>query len=456
MKLTDQIRHIESKIDVGSIKVHFHGRIFQVYPWLKVKLFYKLITGSESMAKADKAMLLRQVKSLFSGFLNWFKAYDIWAFSNNQERIAVDGQYYHKIFDSIEGIVDASILHIELQLFKTFKRKEIKSKHLVSKSFFLLQEEFISRLFLRDVKIENSALIQQICAELNVEVAPQKILKKVLSQYLVMKFWLKVFKKPKLVLLTVGYSNFGYILAFKEHKIPVIEFQHGVISQGHHGYYYHQALQTDNFPDSIALWGQEECDFISKNSQIPIPTVAAVGRSIIDLYGQDETLTQEPTRVCVVLQDLQLSNELLEVLIGLNHKLGQKFDFYLQTRRASEAYYNTLYTLPKNFHFYHGPIYENILQSAIHITVYSSSALESLALGTMNIFYDSSGRAQEIFHEKLAANPFCHFIKNQTDLLTFFNEVSIPPISEVKNASKNIYTTNASEHIKMLLDKYLN
>lgn len=456
MNLTDQIKHIETRIDVGAIKIAFRGRRVQVYPWLKAKLFYKLITGAESMASPNKAMLIRQLKSFFYGFFNWFKSYNVWVFSSSEERIKDGKFYFDKLFDVLHNFSELKILHIELQLFKKFPIGAVKSPHIVSKSFFLLQEEIVRRLLFRKIDIENHALLEQICSELNIDIDIQKQLKKVLSQYLVMKFWLRIFKTPKVVLMTVSYANFGYILAFKERKIPVIEMQHGVISEGHHGYLYASTLDPINFPDVISVWSQEEAQFMTTGTQIPIATVQATGRTIIDYYAQNTQFRQAQKRVCVSLQDLELSDLLLETLLQINDKIEHPLDFYIQTRRTNTSDYQSKFEFPENFYFFEGNIYENILQSAIHVTVYSSSALESLALGTSNVFFDPTGRAQEIFERKLGANPYCHFLSTQTELLNYFNKASLAPAAAVRDASQHLFEPDAIENLKALLYQNMN
>ncbi|MEY4571716.1 MAG: hypothetical protein RLZ10_927 [Bacteroidota bacterium] len=454
MKISDKIHEIETENDVSSLKVLFQGKTFQIYPWIKAKLFYKLTLGDESLAKKDQKMFFRQLSLFFYGFFNLFKKYDAWAFSNSEERIEIRGKYFDKIFDGFNEVANFKILLIELQLFKNFKRNKVYSKHIVSKAFFMFQEELISRIFIRKVHIENPHLLDTISTTMGVQVNSNQIIRKVLAQYSVMKFWLTILKNPKLVFVSVGYSNFGYILALKERKIPVIEMQHGVISEGHQAYNYLAELEKYNFPDAIAVWGEDENNFISKKSMIPINQVFAIGRPIIDFYANNAIQNSKIEKICVSLQDAGISDELIQVLLDINSLMPDKYQFYLQRRRTSENEYRKKFVFPPNFHFFKGNIYDNIIGSDIHITVYSTSALESLSLGKPNIFYDSSLKSKDVFFEKIGLNPYCFFINNEGDLTSLLENYSLPSIEAVRKESSRLCALNYKSNLEKLINTF--
>jgi len=454
MNVVNQIHELETSFDVASIQVKRGSKSFQIYPWIKAKLFYKQVVGKESLAQKNNRMLLKQLVSFFYGFSNLFKKYDAWAFSNADERISIEGKYYDKIYDGFNELKNFKCLLIELQLFKKYKRKDIHSKYIASKAFFMIQEEIYSRVFVGRVHIENKELINQISTQMNVDINAEKVVRKVLSQYRVMKFWLKMLPNPKVVFLTVGYANYGYILAFKERNIPVIEMQHGVVSEGHQGYNYQTKLDACNFPDALAVWGENEKDFITNKSLIPIDHVFILGRSVIDYYLKTAVQNNSINKICVSLQDGEISDRLIKLLLESNDLTGAKNQFYLQTRRTTELAYRSKFLFPENFIFFKGNIYENIAQSDVHITVYSTSGLESLSLGKPAIFVDFDGKAKEVFSNQLGDNPYCMYISKKEELVNLLDNYSVPRLEEVRKESAKICAINYKEKLESLINSY--
>ena len=281
MKVSQLIEEIESNPELAKLTVHFKGKNFQIYTWLKGRYFHKFVVGEESLATKNTRLLLQQIASFFYGFWNLFKRYDAWGFSNVQERVLVDGLYYDKLFDGFTDLKNHKILLFELQLFAKFPRRKLVSPYVVSKAFFMLQEEVYARLFLRRIKIENEALIHFLEEKTDVQIDANAVVKKYLAQYAIMRFWLKILKNPKLVFTTVAYTNFGYIYAFHERNIPVVELQHGVISSGHQAYSYAQSFEAVAFPDAVGTWGKNESDFLLNETLFPTKKVSALSRYVM-------------------------------------------------------------------------------------------------------------------------------------------------------------------------------
>ena len=72
---------------------------------------------------------------------------------------------------------------------------------------------------------------------------------------------------PDAVLLTVGYDTRRLLIrACNELSIPVIEYQHGIITPHHLGYSYPEKVQNITFADYLFTWGE----FWSENFESPI------------------------------------------------------------------------------------------------------------------------------------------------------------------------------------------
>jgi hypothetical protein len=92
------------------------------------------------------------------------------------------------------------------------------------------------------------------------EIILEKVLKR-MYKYILNKV------DPDAVLLTVGYDTRRLLIrACNELSIPVIEYQHGIITSHHLGYSYPKKVQNITFPDYLFTWGE----FWSENFEPPI------------------------------------------------------------------------------------------------------------------------------------------------------------------------------------------
>ena len=80
--------------------------------------------------------------------------------------------------------------------------------------------------------------------------------------------------RPKVVVVICSYGKEDFIEACKDKSIPVVELQHGIISQYHPGYSFQGNIKR-TFPDYLLTWG----DYWSTCTDFPIPydSVISVG-----------------------------------------------------------------------------------------------------------------------------------------------------------------------------------
>ncbi|MEY4604213.1 MAG: hypothetical protein RIT43_1505, partial [Bacteroidota bacterium] len=211
MTTRERIIDLESRLAVEDLTVRKFGKQFQVYPWLKGRLFHKIITGKETNQARNVRLYFTQLGSLFYGLKNIFGRYDIWAFSNSLERRLIDGKYTDKLFDYIGNNSGKRMLLIETRIVHFYPLKNVASRHVVSRSLLLLFEELYAKLFLRKVHVNNPSLLNEILASVDGGVDHALLIRKYIAQYRVMSLVLKLFPNPRLVLLSVGYTHFGYI-----------------------------------------------------------------------------------------------------------------------------------------------------------------------------------------------------------------------------------------------------
>ncbi|MFN5844866.1 MAG: hypothetical protein ACK46O_04050, partial [Flavobacteriia bacterium] len=159
MTTREKVDQLENRLNVTELKVKTFGQQFQVYPWLKGRLFYKMITGNETLQKRDLKLYWKQITSIFYGILNVFRRYDIWAFSTSLERRPIKGKQFDKLFDYVGNESGYKTLVIETRIFHYHPYRSIASRYAISRSFFLLFEEIYGRLFLRNTRVNDEALL---------------------------------------------------------------------------------------------------------------------------------------------------------------------------------------------------------------------------------------------------------------------------------------------------------
>jgi hypothetical protein len=458
LEVNHLVREIEN-LEIENIIVRKYNRNFQIYPWIKSRIFHKVIMGNEVLQEKNKSVFWSQFKSLSYGFFNLFKRYDVWVFTNSSERVLVDNKYWDKSFDFLAKESNLKWLTVELCLFKKYKRKSVASKHVISRSIFIFVEEFYTLLFLRRKPvIEGRKVLDQVQQKLQTTVDTDGIIKKYLAQYRVMKFFLRILPKPKFIFLTVSYANFGYIQAWKEAGIKVIEMQHGLIGEEHYGYFYGKKLNSIQFPDEICVFGDADVRFFQEFTKMPVQKATPLGRSIIDYFKIKASPNRLPIkRIVVSLQDSDWSIELLNFVLECDKIMSNKITWIIQTRRTSASEYQSKYDFPSNFEFSEVSVYEAISKTDAHLTIFSTTSIESLSIGKATFLYNYKNAAKDFLGSFLENNKHVYFCDSVEEFVK--NLENLPLISNEEIASSNDdnivngYLERSKEYLKKLLNE---
>ncbi|MFY7989900.1 MAG: hypothetical protein ACOVO3_04155 [Fluviicola sp.] len=454
MDIKDKIVAVE-QLPVETITTKRFRREFQIYPWIKSRIFHKVIMGSEVLQEKDSSVLRTQLRSLFYGFFSFFRKYDAWAFTNSSERVLLDGKQFDKLMDPITQAYPMRMLLVELQLFKQFKRKEVASKHVVSRAWIVFLEELYMRVFLRKVTFSGKPVLEEVEGILNDKVPVEPIIRKYLAQYRVMKGILWLLPKPKVVFLTVSYANFGYIRAWKEAGIHVVEMQHGLIGDGHYGYIYHKRFNPDQFPDSVLVFGERDQELFQSHSVFPA-RVMPVGRYMLDYFKEKAVPNITPVRTILVsLQDTHWSEVLLKFILEVDHLEPNRFNWVIQPRRTPESVYRQQFDLPQNMVFSQVNVYEAMGKADAHLTIFSTTAIESISIGKPTFLYNYDSASQTYLGQFLSSNPNAYFCDDAAAFLSACNKLVCKDKDEI-SASNNAniradYHENMSGFMKNLM-----
>ncbi len=411
------IQAIEA-LPVDQIRVIRKGKSVQIYPWIKVKLLYKLVMGQESLKEKDNTALMEQLKTLPMGFMNFFRRFDFWVLSNTSERILLDGKYVDKLFEELPMATGGKVLFWESQLFKRIRKKDSASQYVLSRAWIYILEEFIARFFMRSYRLEGEEIVQHIYEMVGDEVATASIVKKNLAQYRTMRFYLRFMPHPKKVFLSVSYSNFGVIRALKEKGIEVIEMQHGLIGNEHIAYNYVARLESQQFPDTMVTFGLKDQRFFETQTNFPVAKIVPVGRSILDYYFEKSFENNGSIqRILVSLQDAEWSFHLLDFVLACNALMDQQIEWIIQTRRTPKETYLNRYEFPENIRFSEVSVYEAMTLSDAHLTIYSTTAIESLSLGKPVFCYNFQNNARKHLGPFIGENENAYFCDSPEEWL---------------------------------------
>lgn len=410
--------------------------------------------GTEVLQEKDISVFISQLKSIFYGFFNFFRRYDAWAFTNSSERTLVDGKYKDRLFDPIGETGKLKLLIVELRLFQKYSRRNVASKYVVSRSFLLFIEEFYLRIFLRKVDLEGNEVLKEIEKELGISVNEKQIIRKYLAQYRVMQLLLKIAPNPKVVFLSVSYANFGYIQAWKERGIKVVEFQHGLIGSQHSGYLYYKKMNSIQFPDDIVVFGENEMRFFDNKTAVPITKAVPIGRYIIDYYSKKSRENSEKVKtVSVALQDSEWSFALLDFVFECNKATNGSINWLIQTRRTPITVYKEKYDFPANMQFHELTIYDAIGKTDVHLTIFSTTSVEALSLGKPCLLYDFEKNATNHLHSMIGNNKFVHFLNNANEFVSYIENYSSTSLSDVARSNIDNINSDYSENLNVYLTK---
>jgi len=453
LDIKSKIAQVEN-LHIEEIKVQRFGKSFEVYPWIKSRIFHKVMMGNEVLQEKTSSVFKEQIRSLFYGFFSFFRKYDAWAFTNSSERVLLDGKYLDKVMDPLTIARPIKLLVVELQLFKRYKRSEVTSKKVVSRAWIVFLEEFYMRLFLRKITVEGQTVIAEMEKCLNTSVEVNSIARKYLAQYRIMKFLLWLLPKPKVVFHTVSYANFGYIRAWKEAGIRVVEMQHGLIGDGHYGYVYHKALNENQFPDDILVFGEQDKKFFEEQTRIPIKKAIPVGRYILDYYKRNAVPNKVPVKnILVSLQDSEWSNAMLDFVLEIDKREPGKFNWIIQPRRTPETVYREQYIFPENFVFSDSSVYKAIGKADAHITIFSTTAIESLSIGKPTFLYDFENAGSTYLGQFLASNPNAYFCATVDSFIETCDQLKLAGLDEIAESNSSNISSDYLQKISAYIDE---
>lgn len=426
--MKEEFVDIEENFPVEEV---YYGS-YQAWPILR-NIYANESTKNIFFAKSKKiTQFLKRVKTAFYGFKSFFRRYEVMVIApSGLRRLYPDGLYHCKSFETIIQILGPErCLYVESPNAGHFSKKKIPTKNIVSRNFLniILNFLFCVRFFVRKT-FRNKKVFQDIQKKYNLSINDEKILK----QFIIAKWFYKIFFRlygVKHIFINYYCSYFAETSAAKELGITVTEVQHGVIGRFHSAYCHRKTFDKYAFPNFLLSFGSFDKTCLEKDFVNFYDRIEPVGSEYIDVMKKQpyrKDLFSEYHKKIVISCQEAVNPELAVFFKEVAKK--DPSTLYLFSLRGHDRKFYEPYNFTENIKLIEDvSIYELIKISDIHVTCYSTTAFESLALGTPNILVDIKGLGKTFFEK-------CDFNKNIYSRLAFAPDEFLKIVDEYE--SKN-------------------
>jgi len=393
----NSLQNIEKKYPVGYIKYKNEN----IWGFLRLKYYWNMLEPITSVKKEKKkeSFFKKIIKNSFYGFRHWFNNYDYIFFSDTQERTLIAGQYIDKSFEFIIDSLDQDkCLYVDLPNPKHFKQSSIPTKHIVSRRLIDLFISIAIKITKR--KRIDLTLLDRINEENNININYKKIIHSFEISVLVYSLLLRIYK-PKAIFISCYYCNQAVIKAANNLNILTIESQHGIIDKSHDAYYPNVAVDKSFFPDILLTFGVYDKNLISQNPFNPFDTIIPIGRYNLELLSKSSIardlllLTRKYIKIVSISTQYTIEDELARFVKKLA-LMDPNIGFIFSLRHYEKEYY-CKYQMPSNVYLFKDEYncYDILRCSDIHMTCYSSCALEALFFNKPVCLVDINGLASK-------------------------------------------------------------
>lgn len=413
------IKEIEQKFDVMSIK----WKGVSVWPFLRLYLKESITTQRENKASSSNIKLV--LKCLFAyNPIRSFRRHDVWAFTACDRRKLIGEKKVHRISGEFAA-ENCLMIEKPLKGIGHYSRNEIEEKDIISEAWLLMifhAIEILSRWI--DPKLENEDLLKHILSENNLKFNYLRYVRMLNAQRKAMRLMLKLTPKPKVAMMECPYDTMGYMWAFHEVGIKVVEMQHGSLN-GNHIAYNGKAYEPRMNPDCICVFGEDEYNYFMNNEPQFAPEVRMTGLYMLEraeqYFSEDVFKKDRDTYKAIVVVAGQpvYEEKLSQFVDSLAAEHHELLFVYIPRKKRDDLVFNS-----DNVRLVHGVnIYEYLKWADIHMTITSTTGLESQYFRTPTVFYDDQKIASRYFKGVLNESNGVRFVETPEQFTTAFDDL---------------------------------
>jgi hypothetical protein len=411
----------------------------------------KVVLKENKISKFKKNLKkIKKLKNIFYGFKNWFRNYDYIFMSDSSQRKVINNLYKDKLMDDIIDKIGGKSLLIELPNPNHYKN--VHTRYIVSQSLldFLI---FIYSSFLKlFISVENKQL-DNIFKREKININYKKLILKRRVESKLYKLFFSIYK-PKAIFIICGYCRFGAVKVAKDLGIKVIELQHGVINEVHYGYVSSIRLNKNYIPDILLSFGLYETTIKNLLIKKIIPIGSYYLNYLKNNFKTDKTLNSIIQRykysVGISLQDQDWEyNGMLSFIKNLSSKNLDVLYILIPRHRKDKL------PLSENIILYDRlDCYNIIMHCNVHMSLYSSCALEAPSLGVPNILININNFAK-LYYNKMLDKYHTKIVISPKDVLKYLPKITSLEKEKIILKNEKIFVSNYEERINVFIKNYL-
>lgn len=440
------IHQIEREYDVMSIRY----RGIKAWSYLRLYLMDRITANREHKMSGGVVSLV--LRSLFAyNPLHVFRKYDVWMLTGCERRKLLGDKMVQRVSGGIPQCeLDSLMIEKPNREIGHYKREVIEEKNIISEAWLLMLTHIIE-IALRPFKpkVEHDELIQKILEEKNLKFNYLHYLRLLNAQRKAMKMMLRITNNPKMVFMESPYDSMGYMWAFHEAGVKVIEMQHGVLNRNHNAYnaidYEHQMN-----PDSICVFGEEEYKYFVNEKPQYAPEVRMTGLYMLeragrffetDIFAEER---KEYDKIIVVAGQANAEKELGYFVDQVAAVCKKSYFVYVPRHNDEKLDFKS-----RNVRLKTGVnIYEYLKWADIHVTISSTTCLEAHYYHTPTIFVNFDNLAREYYGHILKEKNGAVYITKPEEFSGALNK-----LEEQKTEWRELFTHDHQGKIRELINE---
>jgi hypothetical protein len=448
LEAVEVVKEIEKKYDVMSVR--YHG--VSVWPFLRLYLLDRISRNIE--IKASGSVIRIAIRSLFSyNPFVIFKKHNIWLFVGCERRKIIGDKMIHRVSGGISVSFDKCLMVEKPDIrIGHYKRKQIEETNIVSESWLLILFHlilFLSKPF--TPKIENESIIQQILIEFDLKYDYRHYVRSLNAKRLALRCLLAITRKPELAIMECPYDSMGYMWAFHQKGIKVLELQHGVAGPSHNAYNA-KAYEKRMNPDCICVYGSQEYKYFTEEEPQYAPNVYMTGLYMLEKADQyfcndifnDLRKNYQKIIVCSGQQDFEdVFASFIDQIACVHQQL-----FFIYIPRRSDAilhFTSTNINIARDVN-----IYQYLKWADLHMTISSTTCLEAQYYKKPTIFYDYNKRASTYYGNQLLNRNGAYYIGTIEDFDVVYNEITRSDFLYLE-----VFAHNHVDRIQKVISEYI-
>lgn len=447
--MAGSLTEIERDYDVLSVTAHGEKA------WPILRWHYAYAIDTKSSPKPRRKNTIDLLHEAFYGISNWYGETKFLFFSDSAQstRRFIDGEYYDRLVDPIiDELNPKACLLIEIPSPKHRPRTTTHTKRITSYTLIEICARILEK-FEESTLIENYEILKAIQAKYGINIADEKILR----LYRVKKRLYNILYKhlqPRAIFFVEYYRDIARVKAAKELDIKTIEVQHGSIGSEHPAYNSHLKIDGEYYPDLMLAYGEGEKQnpidgFFYESDQI-----YPVGNFIIDYvnesYPAEKALQQDISKyvksAAITLQKTVV-DEMMRFIIEAA-ELDDDILFLIVPREPL----NQNWSLPENVRIVTEPNFYQLMKYVdVHVTAFSSCALEAPSLGVRNILININDYAKIYYGGLLRDEVITRYVETPTELVDEINKLMPIDKDAVMKKNSAFITPHYRSNLKRIL-----